>query len=441
AQPSAPPLVHRPAQRRRARRPDPVVDVDVLRGGPAAAVLPAGAGERRVRVRVLRDGRPQSTFPVATSGAGISRARLAAALLDHLGPALLAPGTSWAHLEAAAADGPAPLEAALETARVHRAPRLPDDVAVSVLMATRDRPESLRRSLLALLSDPGRDLAVVLVDNSADASATRRAVADLPAVRVVHEPWPGLSPARNAGLPLLTGDVVVLLDDDVVVTPGWLEELLAPFTDPAVGVVTGNVLPANLDRLDPQVFEDYGGLGRGPHRRGYDRAWLDAPRGPARTWEIGATANAAVRRDVLAGLGPFDEALGAGRPAGVGEDTEYFYRVLRAGWRIAYQPTAVVLHHHRDDRAALRRQLRAYAAGHVAYHLQVAARHGDLRGLGRVALRLPPQFARRCAGAVWGGDDYPLDVLGTEVAGTLAGPAAWWRSRRELREAGRAVPE
>ncbi|NIZ91117.1 glycosyltransferase family 2 protein [Kineococcus rubinsiae] len=308
-------------------------------------------------------------------------------------------------------------------------------------MATRDRPEPLRRSLEALFAASGRPLQVVLVDNSADAATTRRVVADLPGVEVVHEPWPGLSPARNAGLPHLTGDVVVLVDDDVVITPGWLEELLSPFGDAAVGMVTGNVLPANLDLLDPQVFEDYGGLGRGPHRHTYDRAWLDASRGPAPTWEIGATANAAVRRDVLAGLGPFDEALGPGRPSGVGEDTEYFYRVLRAGWTIAYQPTAVVLHHHRADRAELLRQMRAYSTGHVAYHLQVAARHGDLRGLGRVAVRLPQHYARRFAGLTWGNDDYPRDVLATEVAGVLAGPGAWWRSRRALREAGRPVPD
>jgi len=440
-EPPAPPLVHRSAVPRRPRTPDPVVDVDVLRGGPAATPLPRTAGARRVRVRVLRDGRPQAALTLATGGGGLSRARLVAGIVDHLGPALLAPGTSWEELRRSVAGGADPLTTAL-TAAVARLPGpLAADLSVSVLMATRDRPEPLRRSLETLLTTAGRPLQVVLVDNSADAAATRRLVADLPGVEVVHEPWPGLSPARNAGLPHLTGDVVVLVDDDVVTTPGWLGELLAPFADPAVGLVTGNVLPANLDLLDPQVFEDYGGLGRGPHRRTYDRAWLEASRGPAPTWEIGATANAAVRRDVLAGLGPFDEALGAGRPAGVGEDTEYFYRVLRAGWTIAYQPTAVVLHHHRVDRPALLRQVRSYSAGHVAYHLQVAARHGDLRGLRRIAVRLPQQHARRFAGAVLGNDDYPLDVLATEVAGGLAGPAAWWHSRRALREAGRPVPD
>jgi len=235
--------------------------------------------------------------------------------------------------------------------------------------------------------------------------------ADLAWVQVVSEPWPGLSPARNAGLPHLTGDVVVL-DDDVVVTPGWLEELLSPCCDPAVGAVTGNVLPANLELLDPQVFQDCSGLGRGPHRHTDDRAWLDASRAHVADRCHGERRRAPRR---------------AGRA-----------RPLRRG---PGRPSGVVLHHHRADRPALLRQLRACSTGHVAHHRQVAARHGDLRGPGRIALRLPQHHTRRFAGATLGTDDYLLDVLTTEVAGVLAGPGAWWRSRRALREAGRPVPD
>ncbi|WP_369052475.1 glycosyltransferase [Kineococcus terrestris] len=464
-EPSAGPLVHRPASARPPRRADPVLDVDVLRqvlvppdaardvpdvpdvpDAPDAVVVPPVAGARRLRVRLLRDGLPQTVLTVRAGGSDVSPARLAREVVDHLGPALLAPGTSWQELHAAAvAGGPAPLAGALAAA-VRCAPsRLDPGARVDVLLATRDRPQQLRRALAALLDEPSRPLRVVLVDNSPDPAATRataRAVAGGdPRVVVVHEPWPGLSAARNAGLAHLSGDVVVLVDDDVIVTPGWLEELLAPFADPSVGLVTGAVLPADLRSLDPQLFEDYGGLDRGPHRHVYDRWWLEGHRGPAPTWRIGATANAAVRRDVLAGVGPFDEVLGAGRPAGVGEDTELFHRVLRAGHRVVHQPTAVVLHEHRADRAGLLAQLRAYSAGHVAYHLQVAARHGDVRGLGRLVWGLPRDLARRAAATAWNDDDAPRDVLAAQVRGTVAGPGAWWRSRAEVRGAGRAPAE
>ena len=151
--------------------------------------------------------------------------------------------------------------------------------------------------------------------------------------------------------------------------------------------------------------------------------------GPAPTWKIGATANAAVRRDVLERVGPFNEVLGAGRPTGVGEDTEYFYRVLRGGGAIVYQPTAVVLHHHRADRPALARQLAAYSAGHVGYHLEIAVHHRDLRGLRRLLVTMPRRDAGRWWAARRGRDDYPMDLLAAEVRGTLAGWPAWVRAR------------
>lgn len=434
-EPGTPALVQAPATRRRPRTADPVVAVDLLRDElvvpRSAAPAPVTRPGRRVRVRVTRNGQPQLTFPVWTNGTRPSVVRLRAEVVAWLGPAVLAPGTSWAHLALASAAGSGSLTESLADAVAagvaghHASP----DLTVSLLMATRDRPVALRRSLESVARHAaGRELQIVLVDNSPDPAGTRAAVQGMPGVEVVHEPRPGLSRARNAGLPALTGDVVVFVDDDVEITDGWLESLVAPFADPGVAAVTGNVLPADLTALEPQVFEDYGGLGRGAHRWVFAPAWLHASRGPAPTWHIGATANAAVRRRVLSELGPFDEALGAGRPAGVGEDTEYFYRILRAGWSIVYEPTAVVLHHHRGDRDALRRQLRAYSAGHIAYHLQILSRYGDLRGLVRIGVVLPRHYLRR-AWWVLRGHDYPGDLLAAEVRGALAGVPAWARSR------------
>ncbi len=435
-EPTAPPLVHPVGRRGAARTADTVVRVDLdgtglVPGAGQVSVAPDGA--RRVRVLVERDGRPEYAFALRAGGSGSSAARLRWELVDRMGPALLAPGSNWNDLYPPDEryEG-RPLESSLSRRIARPVRRLDPAVAVSVLMATRSRPEQLRRSLEALLAQPReRALQVVVVDNSGDPSATLAVARGLgESVVVVHESKPGLSRARNAGMPKVSGEIVVFIDDDVVITPGWLENLLMPFVDPSVGAVTGNVIPANLTELEAQIFEDYGGLGRGPHRRRFAPSWLKASRGAAPTWNIGATANAAFRRDVLVELGPWVESLGAGRPAGVGEDTEYFYRVLNAGLTIVYEPSAVVLHEHRADRAALAAQLRAYSAGHVAYHLEVLTRYHDLRGLRRIFGSLPRHQAVR----LWRGwrrpiDDYPPDLLAAEVRGTLGGVSAWVRSR------------
>ncbi len=434
SEPQTSPLVRVPASPRPPRRTEPVITLDLLHDdlvdGDPAPPVESSRRTRRMRVQVTRDGHPQAAFPVWSAGSRPSVARLRAEVAAWLGPALLEPGRDWT--DPLTDVTPRTTAAAVGTpGAAARTPSRPDGrLTVSVLIATKDRPAPLRRSVEALLRGNGtRDVQVVVVDNSPDPTTTIQVLRDLPEVVVLHEPRPGLSRARNRGLPALTGDVVVFVDDDVVTTPGWLESLLEPFAEPSVWAVTGNVLPADLDVLESQVFEDYGGLGRGPHRRVFTPAWLRQGWGPAPTWHIGATANAALRRETLERLGPFDEALGAGRPAGVGEDTEYFYRVLHAGGVIVYQPTAVVLHHHRSDRAQLRRQLRAYSAGHVAYHLEILARYGDVRGLGRILFTLPRHYAFRLRRILRGVEDYPGDLLATEVRGALGGVSAWVRSR------------
>lgn len=435
-EPRPPALVHTIARRGGPRGAAPVITIDLdgddLTGAASRVSAPPDAS-RRLWVRLERDGRPNHTFAVHTNGAGASAARLRCELVDHMGPALLVAGVHWSHLLGSSEDhAERPLEAALDRRLARPARRLAPLVSVSVLMATRDRLDHLCRSLERLMEQPAtRPLQVVVVDNSPDPRGTRALVLEKEwRVDVVHEQRPGLSRARNAGMPTVTGDIVVFVDDDVIVTTDWLENLVAPFQDPRVGAVTGNVVAANLEKLEAQLFEEYGGLGRGPHKRVFTPAWLAAGRHAAPTWNIGATANAAFRRDVLSELGPWAESLGAGRPAGVGEDTDYFYRVLKSGSSIVYEPSAVVLHYHREDRASLIAQLRAYSAGHVAYHLEVLARYRDFRGLRRIFVSLPRHHARR----LWrvrrqSSQDFPPDLLAAEVRGFVGGVSAWARSR------------
>jgi O-antigen biosynthesis protein len=206
---------------------------------------------------------------------------------------------------------------------------------------------------------------------------------------------------------------------------GWLEALLEPFADPSVEAVTGNVLPADPQALEAQLLGDLGQTDHGPHRHAYDGRWLRSSRRPPATWRIGGLGNAAVRRSALQRLGPFRESLGAEGAA------EYVYRILRAGGRVVYQPTAVVLRGSGADQRTVGRQLRVAAAEHVAYHLEILARYGDVRGLFRIALALPRQYLRRGRSMLRSRDSYRLRHLTAEVGGSLGGVLLWLRSRRQ----------
>ena len=76
----------------------------------------------------------------------------------------------------------------------------------------------------------------------------------------------------------------------------------------------------------------------------------------------------AFRREVLARIGGFDVALGAGTPALAGEDTLALTLTLLSGYRIAYEPAALVCHHHRRDLHSLNLQLQGYSVGLTAYY-------------------------------------------------------------------------
>jgi GT2 family glycosyltransferase len=310
---------------------------------------------------------------------------------------------------------------------------------VSIVVATLDRPAELRECLAYLLrQETRRAVEIIVVDNHPASGLTPPVVAEFPTVKLVNEPRRGLAYARNKGFLASRGEIAIATDDDVIAPPDWLERLLPPFADPDVMVVTGNVLPWRVETEAQRLFEIYGGLGRGSERRVVDGKWFRQCRAAVPTWSLGATANAAFRTSIFhhASIGLMDEALGPGMPSGVGEDTYLFYRVLKAGYSIVYEPAAWVWHKHRRDMAALRRQIYDYSKGHVAYHLTTLLCDGDARALVNLALLLPATHVRRAWRRMFGRSEYPLSLLLLEVAGNLAGPWGLWKSRQRVQREG-----
>jgi len=320
--------------------------------------------------------------------------------------------------------------------------RLPASVSVSIALATFDRPEQLQECLKALCKQESpRRIEVVVIDNHPSSGLTPPVVADFPGVVLVSEVRQGLAYARNAGFVHSSGDIVIATDDDVIMPPDWVEKLVAPFERSDVGVVTGNVLPRELETESQCLFEAYGGLGRGFNRMEVGPSWLrTSRRRAAPTWKLGATANAAFRAAVFRDpkIGLMDEALGPGMPSGVGEDTYLFYKIIKAGYSLVYQPDAYVWHTHRRDRKALRKQIYNYSKGHVAYHLTTLLHNGDRRALFRLLVELPRSYLKRIYQRLRGRSVYPVSLILLEIRGNLEGPFSLWRSRRRVGREGRS---
>ena len=404
------------------------IELDV----PLVAVNDVDAS-RAVQLYLMRSSQPVGSFEVSTRGHSLSVPQLRDVLADFFAPQLLLKRREeigqqierWFAGESSAVSSAA-------TSRI-RAGLTP----ASIVIATFDRPDDLRACLRSLMSqDSARPTEIIVVDNHPASGLAAGVVAEFPRARLVSEPRQGLSYARNAGIAASTGEIIVATDDDVVMPPDWLEKLLAPFARDDVMIVTGNVLPAELATRAQQLFEHYGGLGRGYLRVEAGGEWFGSwYREAVPTWQLGATANAAFRAAIFSHprIGMLDTALGAGSPTGCSEDTDLFYRVLAAGFTIVYEPSAYVWHHHRRDMRALRRQIYAYSKGHVAYHLITWRRYGDTRALFHLALTLPKWQLKKLVRWMRRSNDYPLSLILTEIAGNLAGPWALWRARRRAR--------
>lgn len=403
-------------------------------------------GYSDVRVVVFRQGRPIGTVDINNRQQPVSGGRLREAIVDALWTGLLHPGEPadlvFARWAVAVHERYVPEAEAEEPAGL--APNVP----VSVVLATLDRPDDLREALRGLTTqDTPRPVEVVVVDNNPASGRTPPVVAEFPGVRLVEERRQGLAYARNAGFLASRGEIVATTDDDVVVPPDWIERLVTPFARADVLAVTGNVLPLTLETPSQRFFEQYGGLGRGFTGREVNGTWFRSfRRRGVPTWDLGATANSAFRASIFRDpeIGLMDEALGPGMPSGVGEDTYLYYKILKAGGTLVYEPAAYLWHKHRRDMAALRRQIYAYSKGHVAYHLTTWLRDGDARGLLHLLVYVPKWRLQQVAGSLWraarGQPHDPFSLILLEIGGNLAGPWALWRSRARVRREGRSGP-
>lgn len=319
-------------------------------------------------------------------------------------------------------------------------PPQPQLEKVAVVIATRDRAESLDRCLSSLFAQSRVPDEIVVVDNAPASTAT----ADLLVahyrgrVRYVLEPTPGLGRAHNAGLRHVSADIVLFTDDDVEIDPHWVAAMAAPMEeDRAVGCVTGLILPAELETRAQIWTERHGGFGKGLQRRVYDLQG-NRPKGalfPFTAGQFGSGANMGFRASLLRRVGGFDSALGAGTLARGGDDLAAFFSIVSGGFRLVYQPQGIVWHYHRRSDEGMRRQAYNYGMGLGAYLTSLVVSQpsrifrlaaifpaGVLHMAGPTSektMRLPA--------------DYPRGLIWMERLGILAGVPGYLRSLAKRR--------
>jgi GT2 family glycosyltransferase len=261
---------------------------------------------------------------------------------------------------------------------------------VTVAVLTYNRSRRLRETLAGMVRQnyPAGGWELIVVDNNST-DDTRDIVlsfaAEVPAPRLVVETRQGLDHGRNRAIDEAKGDVIVLADDDILVGPDWLAQMVAPFgSDDAhrIGVVGGEVVPVFPDGVPPWLEKAHRPLGfrRDP--------------GPLPPGQAPMGANFAFPRWAFERFGKFDTSLDRqGERLFGGGDSEMIRRIRAAGLEAWFVPGARALHQMSSDRLTLR-----YATRHAfdSARSRVVDRVRTLRASGRSAL---PYMASRAAGS------------------------------------------
>jgi succinoglycan biosynthesis protein ExoA len=211
-----------------------------------------------------------------------------------------------------------------------------------------------------LLQDDGRPFEVIVVeDGSRDASPRilERYRADRRVI-VVAGPRRGATAALNEGIHRARYPIICQVDQDVILTPGWMTLLANALADPTIAAAQGYYATSR----EAGIWERAMGLDLENRYRAVCERDVDHV----------CTGNSAYRAEPLRQVGLFDETMG------YGYDNDLSYRLVASGYRLVIEPGARSLHHWRRGFPGYLRQQYGFGYG----RLDLVAKHGATRATG-----------------------------------------------------------
>lgn len=222
---------------------------------------------------------------------------------------------------------------------------------ISVLIPTFNRVDQLRECINSLKKQTleSQEYEIIIVDDGSSDQTPELgqsfSVSSEGHIRYFRQTNQGPAAARNFGIQNAKGEVVAFIDDDCRAERNWLEELVKGYSDPKVGGTGGRIIsPLKETLADRYCF--HVGL-------------LETPKMKEDRVEYVITANASFRKKAVLEIGGFDEHFVF--PGG--EDPDISYRLTQSGYRLIYNPFAIVNHYHPRSLNTLRKTFFNYGMG------------------------------------------------------------------------------
>jgi len=197
----------------------------------------------------------------------------------------------------------------------------------SVIIPAYNAEATIGQCLESMTRQSFKNFEIIVVDDGSK-DRTPEIVQEFSKIRLLKQKNAGPAVARNKGAKEAKGEIIIFTDSDCVADRNWLEEMLKPFSEKNVAGVQGmykskqKEIIARLIQLE--IEQRYAKMMK--HK------FIDF---------IG-TYSAAYRKNVFEEMKGFDTSF----PIASGEDTDFSFRVSRAGYKMVFNKKAIIFHTH-----------------------------------------------------------------------------------------------
>ena len=189
-------------------------------------------------------------------------------------------------------------------------------LSVSVIVVAKRAQNTIGTTLESLMAQTHPPDEIVLVVDSLD-DPTVKAAASFP-LKVVQSETGGIGGARRKGVDTAIGDIITFTDSDCSAEKYWLESMMETFF-----------------RREDVVVQ----AGKNVSFRKAGKSYRETENGKDMWFDFAPTMNLSFRRSVIGVVGNFDPYFAEG-----GEDADFCIRLKKEGFRILYNPRAVIFH-------------------------------------------------------------------------------------------------
>ena len=210
-------------------------------------------------------------------------------------------------------------------------------LSFSIIINTYNRCVYLEDALLALSELNYVDYEVIVVNGPSTDNTEELLSRWGDRIKVGRCPEANLGMSRNVGIQMASGDIIAFIDDDAVPHPDWLKHLASHYYDSRVGGVGGFTIDnTGVEYQVKKTLCDRFGNAVNPHDY-FDERPLCVPGAPYYPSLLGT--NCSFRHEALREIGGFDHTF-----AYLLDETDICIRLIDRGYRIVYEPDALVFH-------------------------------------------------------------------------------------------------